>query len=65
MGVEREEIAKLSINDPARGTIGILAFDAEDRLLVMHWMQAVAYSNPEAMEEDRNTSMILLVAFKP
>lgn len=65
MRVQRNEVAQLTVNDPADGPISVLALDSKHRFLTVQGVQAVRYADAEAVEQSRNATVILLVALKP
>jgi hypothetical protein len=65
VGVERDKIAKLPVNNPSCSPIRIFALYPEDRVLAMERVQAVANSNAEAMKQNGHTSLTVFIPLKP
>lgn len=64
MRVQGKEFAELAVHHPARRTIGVLALDAEDSLVPVQRVQAVANTNAEPLEEDGDAAVALLIALE-
>ena len=65
VSVKRKEIAEFAINDPTSSTVCVFALNAEDRFVIVHWVQAVTNANAQAMKKGGDASLALLVPFKP
>ena len=65
MIVKGDKVFELTVNDPTSCTIGILALNTEDGFMPLRRMYAIADANAQTMEENRNSAMTFLVAFKP
>jgi hypothetical protein len=65
MGMERKEVSQLAVDDPTNSTICVFALNAKNSFVALVGVEAVAHTNPQAMKEDGNATMALLITLKP
>ena len=65
MCVQRQEFPELSVDNPPNRPIRVLAFDPEDSLIAVEWVQTIADPDPESVEKDGYTAVTFLVPFEP
>jgi len=62
VSVEIDEVSQLSVDHPLDQAVSVLEFYAKDGVSVAEWIDAVGDSEFEMIQEDRNSTMFLLVS---
>ena len=65
MGVQRQELLELPVDDPPGRTVGIFALDPKNGLVTVEGVQAVADTDPKSVEKNGYTTVAFFVSFEP
>lgn len=65
MSMQGDEVSELAINDPSGSAVGVFAFDTKNGLVCVQGMKAIADTNTEAVKQDGDATVVLVVSLEP